>query len=258
MSLNLYDILLEVVGKDMLNEDVVTPAAVTDAINKKVIVKIHYDDQTHHATGTRFIEPFAYGVSKAGNDVLRAFQVETGPNGSVRGAPKWKLFRLDRITDWKPTKTEFQLTPDQAGWANAFYFNQNGDGSMTSVKAIADMGDWMSPLEIEKAKTKMRMKGRAFNTRRMEGDLPDGFRRRKPPMTKKRKTNITNNMEKAGPYDWNKWSEVKPDTQYVQPEESGPSLDSNTEEMVTQTMHPEYSQEELKKMFPEYFSDEKK
>lgn len=123
--LNLYDILREV-----LNE-AITPQEVTDAINNKVRVLIQYDDEKTHHTGMRIIEPYVYGTSRAGNDVLRAYQY----NGdTARGVPKWKLFRLDRVTSWEPTEQHFNIDPKRNGW-NAEDYNENGDGSMVNVLA---------------------------------------------------------------------------------------------------------------------------
>ena len=63
---------------------------VCEAIRNKQRLRIHYDP------GERIIEPHAFGQSTAGNDVIRAFQVE-GASAS-REHVNWKLLRLDRIT----------------------------------------------------------------------------------------------------------------------------------------------------------------
>lgn len=255
---NLYDILSEITGKrGPINENGATPGDVVDAITKKVIVKIHYDDGSSHKTGTRFIEPFAYGVSKAGNDVLRAFQVEAGPNGTLRGAPKWKLFRLDRIQDWRPTRTTFELTPDEAGWANAMYFNRNGDNSMVSVKAIVDMPHH-GTLDIERAKVNMLRNGRAFNfnSKRMEGDLPDGFRRRKKYIGKKKTEMLKKNLERTGPVDVNKkFAEYDKEKSLAQQEKSGPIVGDEANKNISDGTNLKYYEDEMKKLFPEYFKN---
>ena len=256
---NLYDILTDITGKrERINENGATPGDVVDAINKKVMVKIHYDDGENHKTGTRFIEPFAYGISKAGNDVLRAFQVEAGPNGTLRGAPKWKLFRLDRIQDWRPTKTTFELTPDEAGWANAMYFNRNGDRSMVSVKAIIDMPQH-DTLDIERAKTKMLTKGRAFNfnSKRMEGDLPVGFRRRKKYIGKNKTAMLNRNMQISGPVDSKqKFADYDRMMGLAQQETPGPIIGKDADKNIADMLNLQYSEEEMRKKFPEYFGNE--
>lgn len=261
MSLNLFGILQDVMSekRGTLNEEA-SPSDVIDAINKKVMVKIHYDDQMSHKTGTRFIEPFAYGLSKAGNEVLRAFQVESGPNGTLRGTPKWKLFRLDRITSWAPTKTTFELTPDEEGWANAFYFNRNGDKSMSQVLAIADMGDWHSELDIQRAKTKMLKTGRAFNDKRIEGGLPSGFRKRKVARRGKIKQNLEKNLNNPnnGPVisSDEKFRDYELAMSELGQTQSGPKT-GNMDKSVQDIVDSSLNNAELRKKYPEYFdSDE--
>ena len=58
----------------------------------KVIINYHSDGKDEHS-GTRVIEPITYGLTKAGNPVIRAYQ----PYGdTTTTAPGWKMFRLDR------------------------------------------------------------------------------------------------------------------------------------------------------------------
>ena len=143
---------------------------VNDAISNQYRVQIQYNDNLHKRkkrqkykrstapTGIRLIEPYALGISKAGNKVLRAFQY----NGATRrGVPKWKLFRLDRITNWIPlVKSKFYVDPAQM---NEFVpnYNTEGDESMVSVINQVHMqkpelepvtpepenGEWESPLD---------------------------------------------------------------------------------------------------------------
>lgn len=123
LSLNIYDLMLEV-----LNEEV-SPKEVSDAISKKYQVIINYSDEDNAAPRKRLIEPYVYGLSKAGNGVIRAYQY----NGDTRTTiPKWKLFRLDRITSWQPTGRHFTLTPRENGW-NAEEYNREGDKSMSTI-----------------------------------------------------------------------------------------------------------------------------
>lgn len=112
----------------LLNEAVM-PNVVNDAIDNKYQVIITYSDEENHAPLTRLIEPYAYGKTKAGNDCIRAYQY----NGDTyRGIPKWKLFRLDRITSWKPTKRHFNVEPKENGWPAEDY-NNEGDNTMSIV-----------------------------------------------------------------------------------------------------------------------------
>ena len=121
--LNLYEIL-----KEVLNESV-SSDSVNDAINNKYRILINYDDEDNHATGTRLVEPYVLGYTRAGNLAFRGYQYE---GDTVRGVPKWKLFRLDRVINWQPTKQKFNVEPRDNGWSAESY-NSNGDGSLTSI-----------------------------------------------------------------------------------------------------------------------------
>ena len=100
MTINLFEIL-----QNILNEGV-SSDIVNDAIDNKYQVEIKYNEPDSHAIGKRIIEPYAYGISPSGNEVIRAFQYI---GDTKRGVPKWKLFRLDRITSWNPTQNKFNL-----------------------------------------------------------------------------------------------------------------------------------------------------
>ena len=100
VSLNLFDIL-----QNILSESV-SSKAVNDAIDNQYQVEIEYDEEGSDAKGKRIIEPYAYGITSAGNEVIRGFQYF---GNTKRGIPKWKLFRLDRITSWNPTNNKFNL-----------------------------------------------------------------------------------------------------------------------------------------------------
>lgn len=124
MNLNLYDILEQV-----LNESV-NQNAVMDAIDNRYRVLIDYSDAENNAPGQRLIEPYALGITRAGNLALRSYQYQ---GASLRGIPKWKLFRLDRITKWRPLKnSKFNLQPKDQGF-DAPAYNEIGDNSLASV-----------------------------------------------------------------------------------------------------------------------------
>lgn len=110
---------------------------VNDAINKHYRVIINYKTRGEDiANGSRLIEVYAYGLSKAGNPVIRAFQ----PYGDTASrVPSWKLFRLDRITTWKPTKQIF-THPASDYYKGLGEFNKDGDLSMSVVYNIASFG----------------------------------------------------------------------------------------------------------------------
>ena len=93
--------------------------------HSKVIINYHSEGKDEH-TGSRVIEPVAYGLTKAGNPVIRAFQ----PYGDTTSStPSWKMFRLDRISYWEETNSKFDRIPD----FDMAELNQNGDKSMSTV-----------------------------------------------------------------------------------------------------------------------------
>lgn len=107
--------------------------SVTQAIEDKRRINIYYDAPDNEASGRRTIDPYVYGLTKAGNPAIRAYQVfgDTGSEGQ-----EWKLFRLDRITRWEPTKYIFKkpvsdIDPEIPG------FNEMGDQKMMTIYKIA-------------------------------------------------------------------------------------------------------------------------
>jgi hypothetical protein len=109
---------------------------VTDAIRKRKPVKITYKaDDEPRGQGERIIHPVAYGLSKAGNMVLRAFQ----PYGDTKTkTPHWKLFRLDKIENWDILwkRRSFDEPPGQ--FTTDGKYNPNGDKSMSTVYLSAN------------------------------------------------------------------------------------------------------------------------
>jgi hypothetical protein len=99
---------------------------INDAITKTYEVKINYKSETDSASGERIIQPVAYGVSKSGNLILRAYQPFGDTQSSV---PSWKLFSLSGIQKWKPLRDRTFDAPEG--------FNPNGDKTMATVYTIA-------------------------------------------------------------------------------------------------------------------------
>lgn len=62
---------------------------IIQAIEHQNRLRVVYDG------GARLVEPHAVGVSSAGNEVFRGYQVEGESTSGEHTA--WKLFRLDRI-----------------------------------------------------------------------------------------------------------------------------------------------------------------
>lgn len=102
--------------------------SIIDAIKNRRKVVIYYDGDEPGGTGLREIEPVCFGVSKKGNYVLRAWDLEGASHKGFLGKkplPSWRLFRVDRITSFNNTN-EFFNTPRPN-------YNPNGDRSMTKV-----------------------------------------------------------------------------------------------------------------------------
>lgn len=115
--------------KILLNESA-SVENVTNAMDNHSMVIINYhSDGKDNNTGSRVIVPFAYGLTSAGNPVLRAFQ----PYGDTTTvAPGWKLFRLDRISYWEETSRRFNEIPDPK------YGDVNTSGDDTMAVVIKD------------------------------------------------------------------------------------------------------------------------
>lgn len=124
--------LFEKIVSEVLNEDVQV-GKINDAINRSYEVKINYHSENDNASGERIIQPVAYGLTKAGKPVIRAYQ----PFGDTQTkVPAWKFFLVSGIQTWKPLfKRRFDTPPEG--------FNPNGDKTMSTVFKIAKF--WNSP-----------------------------------------------------------------------------------------------------------------
>ena len=108
--------------------EIASKEGVVDAIKKRQKVIIYYDGDEPGGRGLRQIEPYCFGISKAGNQVLRAWDDEGASHTAYKGEqplPGWRLFRLDKILSIKPTG-EVYNTPRPG-------YNFNGDKSMVRV-----------------------------------------------------------------------------------------------------------------------------
>lgn len=146
--------LLEKLLREILAESV-SVNSVNDAIDRhiRVIINYHTNGEDNN-TGARVIEVYAYGLTKAGNPVIRAFQ----PYGDTTSrVPSWKFFRLDRISAWKPTGQVFDH-PADFYYKNLGNFNPNGDETMSVVYKIAKFGDGEQEIPITPNVTSPKLK----------------------------------------------------------------------------------------------------
>ena len=121
---------LKDIMKGMLFERV-SNREINNAINnhKYVVIKYEGTDGTHN--GKRMIQPVAFGLTSTGNPVVRAFEDFGDTKTSV---PKWKYFRVDRISAWRETDKSFE-EPENL-------FNPDDDKTMSVVYNIAKFGDY--------------------------------------------------------------------------------------------------------------------
>ena len=114
--------------------------SVVNSIKRKQVIVLYYTGDAPGGDGLRTIEPVCLGVSKAGNKVLRAWDYEGASHTATLGTqplPGWRLFRLDKITSYKPNGQVFnEMRPK---------FNPNGDKSMVSIITLANFSQPAQP-----------------------------------------------------------------------------------------------------------------
>lgn len=110
-----------------------TAKAINTAIDNHWSAVIRYNSKGKGKhLQSRIIFPVAYGLTKAGNPVVRAYQASS--QDTTTKAPAWKFFRVDRILGWKNMKDTFVDTSKLAG------FNSTGDMTMSQVFNISTLG----------------------------------------------------------------------------------------------------------------------
>lgn len=114
------NLIIESVNREPINK----------AIDQRYRVYLRYDDEEDNGgKNDRFVEVYCYGVSKAGNDVIRAYQIG-GDTSTIQ--PGWKLFRVDRIMDLRLVGDNYAINEPRP------LFNPNGDRSMIRIYNIID------------------------------------------------------------------------------------------------------------------------
>ena len=111
-------LILEVASRDQI----------FNAIRDRRVCVIYYEGDEPGGKGLRVIEPVAFGLSKKGNAVLRAWDREGASHRAYLGKkplPSWRFFRVDKINFIRPTQETFD-TPRPN-------YNPNGDKSMESM-----------------------------------------------------------------------------------------------------------------------------
>jgi hypothetical protein len=101
---------------------------IVDVMDNRRLVSLRYDDEEDPGgKGQRWVEVYCYGVSKAGNDVIRVYQIG-GDTKTIQ--PGWKLFRVDRMLDFQKLGGKFNEPRP--------LFNPNGDRSMIRIYKITE------------------------------------------------------------------------------------------------------------------------
>lgn len=108
--------------------EVASREQISDAIKNRRVCAIYYDGDEPGGRGLRVIEPVAFGLTKKGNPVVRAWDREGASHTSYLGKkplPGWRFFRVDKMQFIRPTQETFD-TPRPN-------YNPNGDRSMERV-----------------------------------------------------------------------------------------------------------------------------
>lgn len=117
--MNLFEIY-----KKILQEAKASNSRIINAIKNRLTVKFYYDGDKNNQKGYREGDIYAFGESKAGNPVVRVYQLRGTTSSKV---PEWKLFRVDKMRDIEYIG-EFDNPQTK--------FNANGDNSMQTVYNI--------------------------------------------------------------------------------------------------------------------------
>ena len=125
--MKLYNVISTLILEQVSNNDVI------DAIKNKHVCELEYEDDISIGPGKRTIYPVAFGDSLRNNKVIRAYQV-SGPSLKVNEEgvplPDWRLFRVDRINNFKPVKGDDSIF---STFEKPPLYNPFGDKSMNRV-----------------------------------------------------------------------------------------------------------------------------
>lgn len=126
--MKLYNIFEKLILEDVNRSEVIK------AIDSRYRVNINYMGDEETEPGKRTIEVYAFGLSKSGNLVIRAYQ---GFGKTMTVIPGWKMFRLDRINSWEPINIKKGIFNSPiSDRTDVPPFNPNGDKSMSTVYKV--------------------------------------------------------------------------------------------------------------------------
>lgn len=121
-------LLKEILEEAFLLREDASVDAINNAVRNMHPVNIVYNGPSGEGNGERVIYPVAYGISTAGNPVVRAFQPQGDTSSSV---PAWKFFRIDRIRKWENDNSQTFDPKELNG------FNEAGDEQIETLYAIS-------------------------------------------------------------------------------------------------------------------------
>lgn len=101
---------------------------ITNAIEKRLVVNIYYKGDNTIKPGYRDIEIHKYGLTKAGNEAISAYQVDGVSDYSRKGSeiPGWRLFLVQNIRNWAVKSKTFEPRP-------GYNSNPDNDGLMPKI-----------------------------------------------------------------------------------------------------------------------------
>ena len=118
------------IAKDLILETA-SRNNIMKCVSGRRIAEVYYDDdEDPGGKGRRWVEVYCYGTSKAGNDVVRVYQVG-GDTKTIQ--PGWKLFRVDRMNALKKLSGTFSEPRP--------LFNPTGDKDMIKIYNITKFND---------------------------------------------------------------------------------------------------------------------
>jgi hypothetical protein len=130
--MKLYNLFKEVILEEVnLLSEGVSQSAIEDTLNKQYNVKIEYRDYEDKPPSVRYIQVYNLSKTPAGNYAVRAYQLAGGSKTTPKEGA-WKIFRLDRIESWKPTKV-FWRQPVSDKDDTIPTYNKLGDRTMSQV-----------------------------------------------------------------------------------------------------------------------------
>ena len=134
--MKLYNLFEEVIfeetekARGLLTEGV-SENEVISAINGMYNVNIYYRDYEDKQPSKRYIQVYNLSTTKAGNKAIRAYQIFGGSKTTPKEGA-WKVFLLDKITGWIPTKVKFTKPVSDLDSTIPKY-NKLGDKNMAYV-----------------------------------------------------------------------------------------------------------------------------